>query len=115
MPLWEKNEIEVVNNQLTLATTMENQLIELETQIKSLTKLKEQITEKLRGVMGDNDITSYESPSKRLRINYTAPGITETIDKEKLFLEFPEAYRTCIKESPRKASIRITVREVENE
>ena len=114
--LWEeKNEIEVVDNQLSLATTMENQLIELETKIKGLTKVKEQINEKLRDVMGGNNISSYESPSERLKISYSAPGVTQTIDKDKLWLNYPDIFKECVKETTRKGSLRITIREAENE
>ena len=114
--LWEeKNEIQVVEDQLVLAKTMVNQIVELETKIKGLEKVKKQINEKLTEVMGDNNISSYESNDKRLRISYSTGGTTETIDKEKLFLEYPEAYRKCVKESVRKPSVRVTVREVTNE
>lgn len=114
--LWdEKNEITVVEDQLVLAKTMVNQLVELETKIKGLEKVKKAINEKLTTVMGDNNISSYESNDNRLRISYSIGGTTETIDKEKLFKLYPEAYRECVKESVRKPSVRVTVREVTNE
>ena len=115
MAMWDKQEITVVEDQLVLAKTMVNQLVELETKIKGLEKVKKAINEKLTTVMGDNNISSYESNDNRLRISYSTGGTTETIDKEKLFKLYPEAYRECVKESVRKPSVRVTVREVTNE
>ena len=93
-----KQEITVVENQLVLTRKLQSEIIGFEKQKK---------------LMSANGISSYETNDKKIKISYTPETTMETLDKEKLFTEFPDAYRACIKDTPRKASVRITIREEE--
>lgn len=104
-------DIQVIENQLIIAKQMQNKLIELEKQKKAIEDTEKEMKQKLEEVMRENGITGYESNDKRIMISLGEDGITETIDKEKLFMEYPEAYRECLKESKRKGSLRITIRQ----
>ena len=106
------NDIQVIENQLIIAKQMQNKLIELETQKKAIEDTEKEMKRKLEEVMRANHITSFESNDKRIRISLGEDSTTETIDKDKLWLEHPDIYRECVKESSRKGTLRITIREV---
>lgn len=106
-----KQEIQVIEQQMVLAKDFIDKIVEMETLKKKIKNIESEINPQLCNAMGTNGITSYESSDKRLKISYTSETTTETIDKDKLFKEFPEAYRACVKETPRKESIRYTIRE----
>ena len=93
---------------------MQNKLIELETQKKVIEDTEKEMKKKLETVMRENNITSFESNDKRIRISLGEDSTTETIDKDKLWLEHPDIYKECVKESTRKGTLRITIREVSN-
>lgn len=109
------NEIQVIEDQLVIAKQMQSKLVELETQKKNIEQAEKEMKKQLEEVMRANNITSYESNDKSLRISLGEDTKIETIDKEKLFMEFPDAYRTCLKETPRKGTLRITIRGEEND
>lgn len=110
----EQNEtslIRVEEGQLIIAQQMQNKLIELETQKKNIENTEKEMKRILEEVMRVYGITGYESNDKSIKISLGEDGITETIDKDKLFMEYPDAYRNCLKETPRKGTLRITIRE----
>lgn len=108
-----KQEITVVENQLVLTRKLQSEIIGFEKQKKLLNEIEEELKDQLKKVMSANGISSYETNDKKIKISYTPETTMETLDKEKLFTEFPDAYRACIKDTPRKASVRITIREEE--
>lgn len=114
MAVWdEKNEITVVEDQLVLADSMKNKLIELETKKKEIEKLSKGIKAELEEAMRNNSITGYESNDKRLQITLGEDTTSYDIDKDLLLQKYPDIYRECnVKETKRKGSLRITVREV---
>lgn len=114
-PKQEIQEIQVIENQLIIAKQMQNKLIELETQKKAIEDTEKEMKRKLEEVMRENHITSFESNDKRIRISLGEDTITDTIDKNKLWLEHPDIYSEVAKESTRKGSLRITIREVSDE
>ncbi len=113
-PLWEeKNEIQVVEDQLVLADSMKNKLIELETKKKEIDKLSKSIKAELEEAMRNNSITGYESNDKRIMITLGEDTTSYDIDKDYLWEKYPDIYRECnTKETKRKGSLRITIREV---
>lgn len=113
-PIWEeKNEIQVVEDQLVLADSMKNKLIELETKKKEIDKLSKSIKAELEEAMRNNNITGYESNDKRIMITLGEDTTSYDIDKDYLWEKYPDIYRECnIKETKRKGSLRITIREV---
>ena len=107
-----KQEIQVVENHLIINKQLQDQFVKFEEQKKAIEIAEKELKRKLEEVMRENGISSYESNDKRIRISLGEDSITETIDKDKLFREHPEIYRECIKESTRKGTLRITIREV---
>lgn len=105
--------VKVEEGQLIVATQMQHKLIELATQKKAIENAEKEMKNQLEEVMRANGITGYESNDKRVRITLAEDGITESIDKDKLFKEYPDVYRACLKESPRKGKLQITIREEE--
>lgn len=105
-----KNDIQIVEDQLVIAKQMQNKLIELETQKKNIENTEKEMKRKLEEVMRANNITSYESNDKRIRISLGEDNITTTIDKDKLFMEYYDVYMACAKESHKKGALRITIR-----
>ncbi|MBO7733003.1 MAG: hypothetical protein J6S67_10630 [Methanobrevibacter sp.] len=103
-------DIQVIENQLIIAKQMQNKLIELETQKKNIEQTEKEMKKQLEEVMRANNITSYESNDKKLRISLGEDTETETIDKEKLYLEHGDIYREVVKWTPRKGTLRITIR-----
>lgn len=103
-------DIQVIENQLIIAKQIQSKLIELETQKKAIEDTEKEMKRKLEEVMRANNITSYESNDKQIRIFLGEDTKIETIDKDKLFMEYPDAYRECLKETPRKGTLRITIR-----
>lgn len=103
--------IKAEEGQLIIAQKVQNEFINFENQRKLIDKKEKELKAKLEEVMRANGITGYESNDKRIKITLGEDGITETIDKDKLFKNYPEAYRDCLKENKRKGSLRITIRE----
>ena len=115
MAIWDetKNEITVVEDQLVLADSMKNKLIELETRKKEIDKLSKDIKTQLEEAMRNNSITGYESNDKRIKITLGEDTTSYDIDKDYLWEKYPDIYRECnTKETKRKGSLRITIREV---
>jgi len=106
----ENSLVRVEEGQLIIAQQMKDKLIEFNKQKKEIETKEKEIKSKLEEVMRANGITGYESNDKIIKISLGEDGVTETIDKDKLFAEYPQAYRDCLKESPRKGSLRITIR-----
>jgi predicted phage-related endonuclease len=107
-------DIQVIENQLIIAKQMQNKLIELETQKKTIEDTEKEMKRKLEEVMRANHITGFESTDKRIKISLGEDTTTETIDKDKLWLEHPDIYKECVKETSRKGTLRITIREAKD-
>lgn len=108
------NEIQVIENQLIITKQLQNKLIAFEEQKKAIEKAEKSLKQCLEQIMKENGITSYETNDKRIRISLGEDSTIESIDKDKLFMEYPDAYRECIKETKRKGTLRITIREEDN-
>lgn len=109
----QKSLVRVDEGQLIIAKQLQQQLIDFEKQRKEIEAKEKEFKKQLEDTMRANGITGYESNDKRIKISLGEDGITETIDKDKLFKDYPDAYRNCLKESKRKGSLRITIREEE--
>lgn len=114
-----KQEIQIARlgneSQLVLAKNLQKRIIEFEQEKKAIENAEKILKQNLEQVMRANNITSYETNDKRIRISLGEDTTIETIDKDKLFMEYPDAYRECLKETPRKGTLRITVRSEEND
>ena len=109
-----KQEIQIVENQLVLAKNLQKRIIEFEQEKKAIESAEKILKQQLEQVMGENNISSFETTDKKIKISYTPPTMMETFDKEKLFLDDPDTYKKYVRETPKKASVRITIRGDEN-
>lgn len=110
-----KELVRVDEGQLIIAQYMKEQLINFELVRKTIEKQEKELKKNIEEVMRTNGITKYESNDKTLMITLGEDSTTETVDKDKLFLKYPDVYRDeeIVKESKRKGSLRITIRESE--
>lgn len=109
--------VRVDEGQLIIAEAIKKQMIEFEKAAKEIKKKQEEFKTNIKKVMKENGITKYESNDKQLMITLGEDSITETVDKNKLFLKYPDVYRDeeIVKESKREGSLRITIREGKDE
>lgn len=110
-----KELVRVDEGQLIIAQQIKEQLINFELVKKTIDKKQKEYKSKIEEVMRTNGITKYESNDKTLMITLGEDSTTETVDKDKLFLKYPDVYRDeeIVKESKRKGSLRITIKESE--
>ena len=109
--------VKVDEGSLIIAQQIQEQLINFQVEKKKIDKQEKELKNKLEDIMRKNNITKYESNDKKLMITLGEDTTTETVNKDKLFLKYPDVYRDeeIVKESTRKGSLRITIREDKNE
>lgn len=107
--------VRVDEGQLIVAEEIKNHLVNFEIEKKKIEKQEKDLKKNIEAVMREYGITKYESNDETLMITLGEDGITETIDKDRLYLEKPDIFREYLKETPRKGSLRITVREDKND
>ena len=107
--------VKVDEGSLIIAQQIQEQLISFQIEKKKIDKQEKELKNKLEDIMRENNITKYESNDKKLMITLGEDSITETIDKNELWLQYPDVFRKVVKETPRKGSLRITIREDKNE
>lgn len=106
----------VEEGQLIIAEKMRNKLIEFETKKKEIETKEKEMKKQLEEIMRANNITGYESNDKRIKISLGEDSISYDIDKDMLWEKYPDIYRECnVKETKRKGSLRITIREAKDE
>lgn len=105
MNLYQNNELELgkIEEQISLA------IKDLQEKQKSLIEKNEEIKEKLKLAMEENEIKSYENAY--LKITYVAPTTRVTVDSKKLKEKYADIYKECSKISNVKSSIRIKTKE----
>lgn len=102
--------IKVEEGQLIIAQNSIEKIKELETKKKQIEEIQKQYKEKLLEIMESNNITSFESNDKTLKITCTPSGTTNIFDTKRFIEEQHDLYLKYLKDSTRKGSIRITVR-----
>lgn len=102
--------IKVEEGQLIIAQNSIDKIKELERKKKQIEDMQKQYKEKLLEIMENNNITSFESKDKTLKISCTPSSITNTFDTKRFMEEHHDLYVDYLKDSPRKGSIRITIR-----
>ena len=80
----------------------------LKEQQEILQKQNDEIKEKIKQTMEEQDIKKYENDI--LTITYVAPTKRNTVDTTKLKEQYEEVYLDCLKETDVKSSIRIKVK-----
>lgn len=113
----EKSLVRVEEGTLVVAESIRQHLIDFELTMKELDKKQKEMKANIKKVMKENGITKYESPDKRLLITLGEDTTTETVDKEKLWLKYPDVYRDeeIVKENKREGSLRMTIRDKKDE
>ena len=113
----EKTLVRVEEGQLIIAEEIKRQLIDFELKMKELDKKQKEYKANIKKAMKENGITKYESNDKKLMITLGDDSITEKVNKDKLFLKYPDVYRDedIVQESKKEGSLRITIREDKNE
>lgn len=100
----------VEEGQLIIAQNSIDKIKELERKKKQIEETQKQYKEQLLEIMEKNNITSFESKDKTLKISCTPSSITNIFDTKKFMEEHHELYLDYLKDIPRKGSIRITIR-----
>lgn len=125
-------DIQVIENQLIIAKQMQNKLIELETQKKTIEDTEKEMRKQLEEVMRNNGITKYESNDKRLLISLGESTPDEEqevseVDEERFIKENTKLHNEYVTTRAkyrikkkvfvkgRKGTLRITVRSDEDE
>lgn len=88
-------------------------IAKLEIQKKTIAEKNTEIREKLKLAMEEKGITGYDNDY--LSITYVAPFTKKTVDSKVLKSKYPDIYEECSKTSEVSSSIRIKVKENENE
>lgn len=92
----------------------ENVLAQVEMEYKQAEANAKALREQLCAIFAEQGIKSWESPSG-LKVTYVEPIDRLSVDSKKLKNEYPEAFKNCQKLSKVKASVRITIKEQDNE
>ena len=103
--------IKVEEGQLIIAQNSIEKIKDLERKKKQIDEIQKQYKEQLLEIMEKNNIKSFESNDKTLKISCTPSGITNTFDSKRFAEEHHDLYLEYLKDTERKGSIRITVRE----
>lgn len=105
--------IRVEEKQLIIAQEVINKIKELETEKKLIDEKEKDFKIKLESIMEENEIKSFESNDKTLKISYTPKSVNDTFSSKLLQENYPDIYRECLVRTERKGSVRITVRDKE--
>lgn len=105
--------IRVEEGTLIVAEKTIEQIKDFERKRKLIEQKEQEFKEQLLKAMEEYNIKSYESPDKSLKITYTPENIAMTFDSAKFKEDHLDMYFDYQKESPKKASIRMTIREEE--
>lgn len=109
--------IRVEEKQLIVAEEVIQKIKDLETKKKLIDAKEKEFKNKLVQIIEENGLTnaSYESNDKTLKITYTPGGTTNQFSSKALQEEDPDTWRKYLRPQTRKGSIKITVREEDNE
>lgn len=111
---------EIYKQELAVNENALAELIEVETLIKSIEEQKkaaetqaQELRAMLMQAMEKNGVTSFEN--ERIKLTYVAPTTRTAIDSTRLKKDLPEIAEKYTKTSSVKASLRITIKEQNNE
>ena len=90
-------------------TTLADAIADMELQIKTMTAQRDELKEKILGLMRDNNCDKVELDG-RVLITRVAATTRESLDSKAFKADQPELYAKYVKSSPVKESLKITVR-----
>lgn len=102
--------IKVEENQMIVAETLVEQIINFEAKRKIIEEKEKVFKEELLKTMEKYNIKSWESPDKSLLITYVPETLSTTFDSKAFSKDDFETYQKYLKDVNRKASIRLTIR-----
>ena len=100
-------------NELIRAEKIIEGIKSLETKKKLIEEKQKSMREALLEAMAKYGKDKWESPDGTLKVAYTPPVNATTFDTKRFEKEHHDLYVDYLKDTPRKASIRITVKEKE--
>ena len=98
-------------NELIIAQKVIDGIKDLETQKKKIEERQKNMKEQLLEAMAKYGKDKWISPDGTLQVAYTKPSEVCTFDSTKFEKEHHDLYVEYLKYSPRKASLRITIKE----
>jgi len=110
---YEENQLTIDDKTLQAITERERALADIESAKKSLEAQIKDYREKLKQAMVEQGVTKFENDY--IRINYIEETTRKRIDSKKLKAEKPEIYNNYLKESKIKDSVRVKIKENNNE
>ena len=101
-----------VETELSCLSDAENNIVDLENNIKMLKERKDKLMSGLYDIMEKNNIKSWEG--KRIKLTRVMPQIKSTFDAKSFKEDNPEEYAKYLRESTTKGSVRITIKKDED-
>lgn len=105
--------VKVEEGQLIIANKVIEQIKDLKRKKDLINEKEKELKDKLFEIMSDNNISSYESNDKTLKISCTPDNEVSTFDTERFKKDHLDLYLEYSKTTTKKGSTRITVREEE--
>lgn len=102
--------IKVEEGTLIVAQKAIEQIKDFERKRKLIEQKEKKFKEQLIEVMQEYGIKSYESPDKSLQITLVPETVSTTFDSKALWKDDFETYQKYLKDTTRKASVRMTIR-----
>lgn len=106
--------IRVEEGQLIIAKQIIDKIVNLENKKKQIDEKEKEFRTKLENIMEENGIKNFESNDKRIKISYTPATTSMNFDTKRFEKEHGELYWEYQKETFRKGSARITIRDEKN-
>lgn len=103
--------IKVEENTLIITQKAVSQIKEFERTKKAIEEKEKEFKEQLIAAMEEYGIKTYESPDKSLQITYVPETLSTTFDSKALKDDDFDTYQKYLKDTYRKPSIRMTIRE----
>ena len=102
--------IRAEEGQLIIGKQVIEKIIEIEEKKKQLDEIQKNYKDTILEIMEAYDIKSYETNDRKLKITRTEGGTTSIFDTTRFCQEHHDLYVDYLKDSTRKSSIRITIR-----
>ena len=109
----EKYEIQLEENALAELVKAEQIIAYYENEMKQAEDKRNKVREKILQAMKEKGITKFEND--KIVINYIAPGTRETFDSSKFKKDNPDTYKKYVKTSDTKETVRIKLKEKNDE
>ena len=93
----------------------EEQFLAIEKQAKDMQKTRDELRSRLKDLMEQQGIKSWETKDGKILVTYVAPIDSIRVDNTKLKEKYPQVFTECQKITHTKAQIRVTIRGEDDE